>query len=194
MITDLANQRNIKEIGNLFENEIKKARKLQDSKTTVEEKDKSALGATNEYRYMLIKCVDQITQKFPETIPSMIGPLMDSFLIFEKKGSMASLETIIFIREVIEVYPEHRQTILAKLSSLIGNMRNHLVLRVAIWIVGEYSQSQEEVDKAFESIQINIGSLPIFIQKEDEESKNPDQPSTGPKMITKTVIKDGNYV
>jgi|TARA_B110000305_G_scaffold221055_1_gene263414 hypothetical protein len=38
----------------------------------------------------------------------MIGPLMDSFLLFEKKGSMASLETIIFIREVIEVYPEHR--------------------------------------------------------------------------------------
>lgn len=38
----------------------------------------------------------------------MITPLMDSFLMFEKKGSMASLETIIFIREVIEVYPEHR--------------------------------------------------------------------------------------
>ena len=37
---------------------------------------------------------------------------MDSFLMFEKKGSMASLETIIFIREIIEVYPEHKTTIL----------------------------------------------------------------------------------
>jgi hypothetical protein len=38
----------------------------------------------------------------------MIGPLMDSFLMFEKKGSMASLETIVFIREVVEVYTDYR--------------------------------------------------------------------------------------
>jgi hypothetical protein len=45
----------------------------------------------------------------------MIEPLMESFLGFEKRGSMASLETIMFIREIAEVYPEHRQAILAKL-------------------------------------------------------------------------------
>lgn len=77
---------------------------------------------------------------------------MDSFLHFEKKGSMASLETIIFIREVIEVYPAHRQSILTKLCSLLSRIRNTLVLRVAVWIIGEYAQSQAEVDKAFETI------------------------------------------
>jgi coatomer subunit beta len=76
----------------------------------------------------------------------MIGPLMESFLMFEKKGSMASLETIIFIREVIEVYPEHRQSILQKLYSLVDDIKNHLVMRVAIWIIGEYSISQNEID------------------------------------------------
>ena len=69
----------------------------------------------------------------------MMRPLMDSFLKFEKKGSMASLETIIFIREIIEVYPEYRKEILAKLVSILDEIRNHLVLRVAIWIIGEYS-------------------------------------------------------
>ena len=82
----------------------------------------------------------------------MIAPLMDSFLMFEKKGSMASLETIIFIREVIEVYPNHRQSILEKLYSLLDDIKNHLVLRVAVWIIGEYSMSQQEVDQAFESL------------------------------------------
>lgn len=71
---------------------------------------------------------------------------MDSFLMFEKKGSMASLETIIFIREVIEVYPNHRKTILDKLYGLLDEIKNHLVLRVAVWIIGEYSVSQNEVD------------------------------------------------
>ena len=71
---------------------------------------------------MLIKCVNRITQMFPETVPLMIMPLMDSFLMFAKKGSMASVETIIFLREVIEVYPEHRQSILTKLNSLLSNI------------------------------------------------------------------------
>jgi coatomer subunit beta len=172
LVTELANHRNIKEVGNVFENEIIKARKMQEAvkkETTDGEKDKekekgkASIGSiTNEYRYLLIKCVNQITQLYPQTIPSMLGPLMDSFLMFEKKGSMASLETIIFIREVIEVYPEHRQSILQKLYGLIDNIKNHLVLRVAVWIIGEYSQSQDEVDKAFDAILKNIGSLPIF--------------------------------
>ena len=76
----------------------------------------------------------------------MICPLMESFLMFEKKGSMASLETIVFIREVIEVYPEHRQSILTSLCSLLDDIKNHLVLRVAIWIIGEYSVAQNEID------------------------------------------------
>ena len=144
---------------------------------------------------MLIKCVNQITQMFPEMIPSMISPLMDSFLKFEKKGSFASLETIIFIREVIEVYPSHRQSILNKLVSLLDDIKNHLILRVAVWIIGEYSQSQDELDAAFESIQRNIGSLPIFDQaKEEEKKKVAAEGDQGPKVITKTIIlPDGSY-
>lgn len=143
---------------------------------------------------MLITCVDQITRRFPETVPSMIGPLMDSFLMFEKKGSMASLETIIFIRVIIETYPEHRQNILNKLFSILISIKNHLVLRVAVWIIGEYSSSQDEVDRAFESIQKNIGSLPIFIAKDEEEKKQDEPSAQAPKMITKTIIlPDGSY-
>lgn len=146
LVTDLANHRNVKEVGAFLENEIFKAKKMTDAqmdKKSAEKQDKSELthSSTNEYRYLLIKCINQITQIYPETIPAMITPLMDSFLMFEKKGSMASLETIIFIREVIEVYPEHRQAIVKKLYQLLDDIRNGLVLRVAVWIIGEYSIS-----------------------------------------------------
>lgn len=87
----------------------------------------------------------------------MLEPLMDSFLGFEKKGSMASLETVMLVREIIEVYPDHRAAILTKLTNMIGQIRNHLVLKVAIWIVGEYSSSTSEIADAFESIRSNIG-------------------------------------
>ena len=200
LVTDLANQRNVKEVGAFLENEIFKAKKMTDSaieKKSPEEKkqDKSEVthSSTNEYRYLLIKCVNKITQIHPETIPAMITPLMDSFLMFEKKGSMASLETIIFIREVIEVYPEHRQAIVGKLYSLMDDIKNNLVLRVAVWIVGEYSISQDEVDQAFGSIKKNIGSLPIFSANIEEEKKETAK-EEGPRIITKTIIlPDGSY-
>ena len=72
-------------------------------------------ATTNEYRYMLIKSVNQLTQNFPETIPSFLKPLMNSFLMFDNRSTFTSLETILFIREVIEVHPEHRQVIFDKI-------------------------------------------------------------------------------
>jgi len=87
---------------------------------------------------------------------------MAQFLRFEGKSTFASLETILFIREVIEVHPEHRASIFDKLCSQLGEMRSHLVIRVALWIMGEYAISQDEVIKAFSAIKRNVGSLPIY--------------------------------
>ena len=112
----------------------------------------SGIPSTNEYRYLLIKSVSKITHIYPDTIPQMIEPLMDSFLMFEKKGSKASLETIVFIRELVETYAQHRSSILSKLCGLLSSIKNHMVLRVAIWIVGEYSATQQHIDDAFETI------------------------------------------
>jgi coatomer subunit beta len=74
-----------------------------------------------------------------------------------------------------------------------------LVIRVALWILGEYASSQKDIDRAFETIKRNIGSLPIFQIEQaadgnsKEETKESSQ-SQGPKIITKTVIlPDGSY-
>jgi coatomer subunit beta len=103
LTTELASPRNIKEIITFLEREILRARKMDESGDQA--------TTTNEYRYMLIRSISQLTQTFPETIPSFLTPLMNSFLMFDNKSTFASLETILFIREVIEVHPEHRQSI-----------------------------------------------------------------------------------
>lgn len=201
LVTDLVNMRNVTEVGEFLRKEIVKARKLADSKDASAKDSSQAtatqgVSSTNEYRYLLIKSVNKITQLYPATIPSMIEPLMDSFLVFEKRGSMASLETIMFIREIIEVYPEHKQSILSKLTAQLDNIKNHLVLKVTVWILGEYSSSSQEVTEAFDSIRANIGSLPLHEEETEEEKKTAgaDDESNQPKVITKTVIMpDGSY-
>ena len=87
----------------------------------------------------MIKSVNQLTQTFPETIPGFLRPLMDSFLMFDNRSTFTSLETILFIREVIEVHPEHRQSIFEKICDSFEDIRSHLVIRVALWILGEYA-------------------------------------------------------
>lgn len=41
-------------------------------------------------------------------------------------------------------------------------IKSHLVIRVALWIIGEYADTNEEIQQAFSTIKKNIGSLPIF--------------------------------
>lgn len=119
--------------------------------------------------------------------------------MFDNKSTFTSLETILFIREVIEVHPEHRQAIFEKICDSFEDIRSHLVIRVALWIIGEYATSQKDVDRAFDTIKKNVGTLPLFREEiydgvnGKEESKGSGS-STGPKVITKTVIlPDGSY-
>ncbi len=87
---------------------------------------------------------------------------MSNFLRFEGKSTFPSLETILFIREVIEVHPIYRSVIFANICSNFLEIKSHLVIRVALWIVGEYAETNEEIQQAFATIKKNIGSLPIF--------------------------------
>lgn len=100
LTTSLVSPRNIKEVIIFLEKEISRACKMEDS-----------ASSTNQYRYLLIKSISSITQLYPETIPAVLAPLIENFLRFDGKSTFPSLETILFIREVIEVHKEHRSVI-----------------------------------------------------------------------------------
>lgn len=76
-------------------------------------------------------------------------------------------------------------------------IRSHLVIRVALWIVGEYAEDTEQVTQAFAAVKRNIGSLPIYNQskeEDEEEEKKEEVEDKAPKIITKTVVlADGSY-
>jgi len=94
---------------------------------------------------------------------------MNSFLMFDNRSTFTSLETILFIREVIEVHPEHRNAIFEKICDSFEDIRSHLVIRVALWILGEYATTQKDIDKAFDTIKRNVGALPLFAQDQNSD-------------------------
>lgn len=189
LTTALVSPRNIKEVTMFLEKEIARARKMEDTGNNA--------NATNAYRYLLIKSINQITQAFPETIPAMLSPLIENFLRFDGKSTFPSLETILFIREIIEVHSEHKVSIFNKICTIFGEIKSHLVIRVALWIIGEYAATQSEVVQAFSTIKKNIGSLPIYpagISNAEEGHDKKSEESKQPKIITKTIVlPDGSY-
>jgi coatomer subunit beta len=40
---------------------------------------------------------------------------------------------------------------------------------VALWILGEYATSQKDIDRAYETIKKNLGSLPLFSAEQASE-------------------------
>lgn len=86
---------------------------------------------------------------------------MDSFLMFKHKAVLASIDSILLVKEVIEVHPEHREFIFKKISDNLEDINSPVVIRVATWILVEYSKTQEEIDNVFLQIKKNIGSLPL---------------------------------
>ena len=71
------------------------------------------------------------------------------------------------------------------------------MIRVALWIIGEYAESLQEAQQAFNTVKKSIGSLPIYTafsleQTTDEPESKAE--SSKPREITKTVIlPDGSY-
>lgn len=57
------------------------------------------------------------------------------------------------------------------------------MFRTALWIVGEYATSKDDVDYAFTKIKESIGSVP-FIQEEEQQEKKEETP----------VKKDGKVI
>ena len=106
------------------------------------------------------------------------------FVRFQGDNSASAVDVIVFVREVVETYPDLRQGIVGKLlqsmdqikSAKVGCISSHdrlvyekpstnfsaelirvlscwiKVYRGALWIIGEYSVSLQDIEKAFTTV------------------------------------------
>jgi coatomer subunit beta len=187
LATDLITGRNKSDVVGFLEKEIRFASKELDDKEK----------ATHEYRKFIISKVNDVTVQFPDTIPTILHALLNNFLCLgHSKQEDSALNSAIFVREVMESHKEFRKDVAESIRENFYEIRSSKALRVLLWCLGEYSESEEELNKSFEVIFENIGTLPLTnSQAEEEEEKTTDKiVDSGKKTITKTVIlADGSY-
>ena len=74
---------------------------------------------------------------------------MDSFLMFKHKAVMASIESILMIKEIMENHPEQREFVFKQILGNFEDINSPVVLRVAMWILVEYSKSFDQINDVF---------------------------------------------
>ncbi|KAK9459645.1 adaptin N terminal region-domain-containing protein [Lipomyces oligophaga] len=153
-----------------------------------------------EYRQLLIHCIHQCAIKFAEVAAAVVDLLMDFIADF---NNASAADIITFVKEVVEKYPALREPILARLITSLGDVRSGKVFRGALWIIGQYSTSEDDIKASWKEIRQSIGEIPILSSEQrlldsvtdstveglEEEKVNG---SSKPKPQRK-VLPDGTY-
>lgn len=163
--------------------------KREVAKTTQESSDSSE-DKGKVYRNMLITAIHGCAVRFPDVAESVVHTLMD-FL-----SSDGGMQVVIFVRAIVERYPDLRPAILSKLITTVDEVTNNHVMCICLWILGEYCETRETVTDAFDVITEQLGNAPYVVQADEKQAQEQAaaEAAKGPKMVTKNVVlSDGTY-
>ncbi|KAL7459806.1 hypothetical protein ACHAWC_011582 [Mediolabrus comicus] len=177
----LVTSKNVAEVVTTLKREVGKT--TQENSDSSEEKGKV-------YRNMLIQAIHGCAVRFPDVAESVVHTLMD-FL-----SSDGGMQVIIFVRAIVEKYPDLRPAILTKLVNTVDEVTNTNVMCVCLWILGEYCETSETVKDAYDVITEQLGEAPFIVQAKEKKAREEAaaEAAKGPKMVTKNVVlADGTY-
>ncbi|KAJ9107198.1 hypothetical protein QFC19_002858 [Naganishia cerealis] len=151
-----------------------------------------------EFRQLLIQSIHVCAIKFSEVAANVVHVLMD---FLGDNNNPSAVDVIAFVREVVEKFPKLRSEITDKLISTFGDIKSGKVYRGALWIVGEYCETEEQITKAMQEIRTVIGDVPILASEQkllDEAEAEDEHPAEkqpeAETTVTKTrVLADGTY-
>lgn len=68
---------------------------------------------------------------------------------------------LIFIREVVQRYPQLKSTVVTHLLEVFSQIHNVDVHRSTLWILGEYCTTVEDISRLVVEIRTALGEVPI---------------------------------
>ncbi|KAG8840935.1 coatomer subunit beta, partial [Serendipita sp. 411] len=163
--------------------------KKQLTKTLEQEYEKNV-----EYRQLLIQSIHVCAIRFSEVAASVVHAMME---FLGDSSNSAAVDVIAFVREVVEKFPNLRQSIIEKLLATFPDIKSGKVYRGALWIVGEYCAQPSDIEDAFVQIRKVIGEIPILAAEQrllDAAGGDvqPEEPLVKTGGAPK-VLEDGTY-
>jgi coatomer subunit beta len=158
-------------------------KELQKSQSTSEmlEYDKQNEA---EYRKLLVKTFHECAVKFPEVAHNLLS-------IMDYLGDTSGPDVILFVREIVETTPKLRPQILDKLCQSFGRIQAARVFRVALWILGDYSETVDQIQTSFNTIKTALSDLLNMEQQQPTEEDDDNisvKSSSSIKSSTKSTV------
>ncbi|GFU27131.1 coatomer subunit beta [Trichonephila clavipes] len=165
---DLVSSRNVEEMVFGFKKEVTKTH------NTVEHED------TGKYRQLLVRTLHSCSIKF----------LSDN-------NEQAAADVLAFVREAMQRFEQLRTLILTKLLEVFSSIKASKIHRSALWILGEYCETVEDIHSVMTEFRQCLGDIPIVddeMKKASGEGKEEnDSDSTMTAPVQKLVTADGTY-
>ncbi|PWN44690.1 putative SEC26 [Ceraceosorus guamensis] len=188
---DMVSSRNVEEVVQFLKKELQKT--VEGAGTGFEK--------NIEYRQLLIQSIHTCAINFSEVASSVVHVLME---FLGDSSNPSAVDVIAFVREVVEKFPSLRSSIVEKLLQTFGDIKSGKVFRGALWIVGEYASTIDDVKEAAQQIRKVIGEVPILAAEERLLAQAEDagasaqvaasEAAAAAAPVTKTrVLADGTY-
>ena len=145
--------------------------------------------AETAYRSMLVNALHHCAITFPEVTGQhgLVEVLVDCCL--DEKTNGTSGDVALFLQMLMHTYPMLRSAILEKLQVCFPEIGNVQVLRTALWIISEYSETPQE---ALDEIVRALGEGPYLHKR--EALQQAEETSTSEGLVHRTVVlPDGSY-
>ncbi|KDE07345.1 coatomer subunit beta [Microbotryum lychnidis-dioicae p1A1 Lamole] len=188
---DMISSRNIEEVVGFLKKEL--------TRTLDGQFEKNA-----EYRQLLIQTIHTCAIRHSEVASNVVHVLME---FLGDASNASAVDVISFVREVVEKFPHLRSGIVDRLLSTMSEIKSGKVFRGALWIVGEYGSTVEDLKETMQQIRKVLGEVPILASEQrlleaaesDLAAQEAAQEASGggtqlPKATTTTrVLADGTY-
>ncbi|OQD70210.1 hypothetical protein PENDEC_c025G00442 [Penicillium decumbens] len=156
---EMVSSKNVEEIVMLLKKELAK---------TVDEQYEQ----NNEYRQLLVQSIHTCAIKFSEIAASVVDLLMDFIADFNNNSAV---DVILFVKEVVEKFPDLRASIIDRLVSTLSEVRAGKVYRGVLWVVGEYSLDEKDIREAWKKIRTSLGEIPILASEQRLLDETPEE-------------------
>jgi coatomer subunit beta len=113
----------------------------------------------------------------------------------------SAVDVVAFVRQVAEKFPDLRASILNKLMETFADMKSSKVFRGALWIIGEYCQTELEINEAWDQIRQVLGEVPLLASEQrlldEKEREDNDQGKESDDKVavssSRRILPDGTY-
>lgn len=177
---DLVSSRNVEELVIVLKKEVIKTNNVTEHEDT------------DKYRQLLVRTLHSCSVRFPDMAANVIPVLME---FLSDTNEAAAADVLEFVREAIQRFDNLRPLIIEKMLEVFHAIKTVKIYRGALWILGEYCSTKEDIQSVMTEVRRSLGEIPIVeneIKKETGEVKPEDEVSAAPAQ--KLVTEMGTYV